>query len=394
MRKPGGISSADVIRDLQRHFVPSQFWKPYLDREREARQNESRSRYNRRGKGRKHIEVKLGHGGTLDPMATGVLIIGAGKGTKELPNFLGCTKTYETVVLFGRATDTYDRLGKIVSGAPYEHITREKVEGVLNAFRGKIMQRPSIYSALKMKGKKLYEYAREGVDPPYEIEKRPVEVSDLRILEWYAPDQHNYSWPTDEAGSAEKRAVSMVNQAGTPPPPKNEEKKEDSNTSSDDQSSLKRKDGDQEEGQDKRSTKRTKTGNDDAAVPSSEGKPTESSAEKTGQESPAPADDGQENQTNESPPPAVKISLTVSSGFYVRSFAHDLGLALNSNAIMSELVRTRQGDFTLEPDRIVEYQDFEAGEDVWGPKLRSLMNDYAEKSLQRKGELNHKEVPT
>lgn len=354
--------------------------------------------------------MKLGHGGTLDPMATGVLIIGAGKGTKELQNFLGCTKTYATVVLFGCATDTYDRLGKIVSHAPYEHVTREKVEGVLDAFRGKIMQRPSIYSALKMKGKKLYEYAREGIDPPYEIEKRPVDVSDLRILEWYTPDQHNYSWPTDEAGTAEKRAVSMVNHAGTPPP-EGQEKQGASDENKDDSSSLKRKEddkeGDMEKGQDESPTKRVKT--DDAAVPPSntepiespgeeavqepsaasttEGQenrtePTEPSNEEAVKESPAPATEGQENQTNHPRPCAVKLSLTVSSGFYVRSFAHDLGLALNSNAIMSDLVRTRQGDFTLEPERIIEYKDLEAGEDVWAPKLRTLLDAYAEKSLE------------
>lgn len=60
----------------------------------------------------------MGHGGTLDPMATGVLIVGIGRGTKHLGDMLGCIKTYETIVLFGKGTDTYDVAGKIVSEAP------------------------------------------------------------------------------------------------------------------------------------------------------------------------------------------------------------------------------------------------------------------------------------
>ena len=72
----------------------------------------------------------MGHGGTLDPMATGVLILGVGNGTKALGSFLECTKSYETVVLFGAATDSYDSEGKIVARAAYDHVTREAVEAV------------------------------------------------------------------------------------------------------------------------------------------------------------------------------------------------------------------------------------------------------------------------
>ena len=104
-------------------------------------------------------KVKLGHGGTLDPLATGVLIVGVGSGTKALNQFLACTKTYETVVLFGAATDSYDVTGKVVAKAPFAHLTRTKVEEALAQFKGKIRQRPPIFSALKVKGKPLYEYA-------------------------------------------------------------------------------------------------------------------------------------------------------------------------------------------------------------------------------------------
>ena len=132
------------------------------------------------------------------------MITAVGKGTKQLNNFLACTKTYEAVVLFGVATDSYDRVGKVISRALYEHVTREKVEEALKQFRGKIMQRPSIFSALKVNGKKLYEYAREGKEPPAEILERPVEVSNLEIVEWYDGGSHKYVWPTEEAEGPEK----------------------------------------------------------------------------------------------------------------------------------------------------------------------------------------------
>ena len=127
-------------------------------------QKQKRSR-----RARQPPQVKMGHGGTLDPLATGVLILGIGSGTKSLPQFLGCTKSYECTVLFGKATDTYDTEGKVVARKGYEHITKDMVEQALAKFRGKIMQKPPIFSALKVNGKKLYEYAREGKEVPIEI---------------------------------------------------------------------------------------------------------------------------------------------------------------------------------------------------------------------------------
>ncbi|KAI5292599.1 hypothetical protein KEM52_006228 [Ascosphaera acerosa] len=397
VHKPKGISSADVLRDLQRHFKQSEFWRPWLERETSIRQREARLRKSRRKV--KPVEVKLGHGGTLDPMATGVLIVGAGRGTKELNQFLLCTKTYETVIVFGCATDTYDRVGKVVSKAPYEHITRELVESTLAQFRGHIMQRPSIYSALKQKGKKLYEYAREAIDPPFEIAKRPVEVSNLEILEWYPPGTHDFDWPSEEAGVAEKRAVSMVNKAGTPP---------DSGAQSSDGANggVKRGAGDMDatsesepvakrarEEEQKGATQAardaqaeaTPTGSDPVASPEAPVLPADPAA--TQPEEPADASavppPSSASSMPKPGPPAVKITLTVSSGFYVRSFAHDLGLALGSNALMSELVRARQGDFSLKPEEnILEYKDLEAGEATWAPKLRRFLDAYAAKTLQ------------
>ena len=77
--------------------------------------------------------------------------------------------------------------------------------------------------------------------------------------------------------------------------------------------------------------------------------------------------------------------MTVSSGFYVRCLAHDLGLALGTNALMSSLVRTRQGDFELAPDKVLEYTDLEAGEAVWGPKVQRFLDAWVSKREREKG---------
>ena len=90
--------------------------------------------------------MQMGHGGTLDPMATGVLIVGVGTGTKQLHGLLGGMKEYEATCVFGTVTDSYDAVGKILRRTPTEHITRQKVEEALSEFRGDILQQPPMYT--------------------------------------------------------------------------------------------------------------------------------------------------------------------------------------------------------------------------------------------------------
>ncbi|RMY45644.1 hypothetical protein D0863_15997 [Hortaea werneckii] len=214
INKPRGITSAQVIRDVQSHFNPSALFQPWLRAERARRDRESHNQKQKRRswKQRQPIQVKIGHGGTLDPLATGVLILGIGAGTKRLNEFLECTKSYETVLLFGAATDSYDTEGKIVARKPYGHVTREVVEEKVKAFRGKIMQKPPIFSAKRIQGKRLYEYAREGKSLPegYQIEECPVDVKELEVLEWLEGGKHGFAWPGTEAEGEEKRLVDEV----------------------------------------------------------------------------------------------------------------------------------------------------------------------------------------
>lgn len=375
--------------------------------------------------------MKIGHGGTLDPLATGVLIAGVGRGTKHLQGFLDSTKTYETVVLFGAETDTYDRVGKIVRKAPYEHITREMVETALQRnFSGKIMQMPPIFSALRINGKKLYEYAREGKEPPTEIRPRPVEVKDIRILEWFDPGNHGFAWPKAELVGEEKAmAAKMLDKEEPAVPVSGSLIPSDTAPVVDSPSGEIEVEVDDVQTGLLPSTSKRKSPPVGASPPeiSTEQAEIEDNAEKSKYSSLEPSkkrqkttDDDGDHETNSlerkdqsvadpkpesfilpkqrlpkkinpeefsnlssnpvtdspAPAPAVKISLTVTSGFYVRSFAHDLGIALGSCGLMTSLVRSRQGAFDLTPDNILEYGDLEQGEEVWGSKVQRFLEDW------------------
>ncbi|CAZ83853.1 unnamed protein product [Tuber melanosporum] len=147
VQKPQGLTSAAVIRQLQVIFRNHAWFKPDLTAQQNALDSQSRNQRQRRRRPRQ-VQVKMGHGGTLDPLATGVLVIGVGTGTKSLSSLISCTKTYETTALFGASTDTYDCTGRILKRALHSHITPQLIESALDAFRGEILQKPPIYSAL------------------------------------------------------------------------------------------------------------------------------------------------------------------------------------------------------------------------------------------------------
>ena len=104
---------------------------------------------------------RIGHGGTLDPMATGVLPVFVGRGTRGVEFFEHAEKTYETVLKLGITTDTEDIWGNVLTQSPV-CVTDEQIDHVLSRFRGEIMQVPPMYSALKVNGQKLCDLARKG----------------------------------------------------------------------------------------------------------------------------------------------------------------------------------------------------------------------------------------
>lgn len=122
---------------------------------------------------------RIGHGGTLDPMATGVLPVFVGRATRGVEFFEHAEKTYETVLLLGRTTDTQDVTGTTLAEKAV-HLSPADIERVLPRFRGDILQVPPMYSALKVNGKKLYELARKGQE--VERQPRPITVFELTNL--------------------------------------------------------------------------------------------------------------------------------------------------------------------------------------------------------------------
>ena len=307
-------------------------------------------------------------------MATGVLIMGVGKGTKQLQGFLECTKTYEATVVFGVATDTYDVLGKILRRAKYGHVTKERVELALKKFRGKVMQRPPMYSALRVQGKRLYEYAREGKEVPVEIQERPVEVKELEIVEFMDGGRHDHSWPTEEAEKETKEftesvlhldaaiaaSQSLDDLSGTTTI------KRKRPADGDDLTVMSKRPAFEHEGADPKdltsagpqTANRLRTEHPDSTN-------LNSSSEISVSSSP-------QSPNLDAGPPAVKLRMTVTSGFYVRSLSHDLGQAVGSVACMSELVRTRQGKFELGMN-VLEYSDMNKGEAIWGPNVKRFL---------------------
>ena len=123
---------------------------------------------------------RIGHGGTLDPMATGVLPVFVGRATRGVEFFEHAEKTYETVLRLGLTTDTEDIWGETLEERPVA-VSREQLDAVLEQFRGQIMQTPPMYSALKVNGQKLCDLARKGKE--VERTPRPITIHELTLLD-------------------------------------------------------------------------------------------------------------------------------------------------------------------------------------------------------------------
>ena len=131
--------------------------------------------------GEKHV----GHAGTLDPQATGVLPVCLGQATRVIEFLFDETKKYRTEIELGKTTDTYDFTGKVIKTGDVSRISRETIEAALPAFQGTIAQVPPMYSALKFKGTPLYKLARRGLE--VERKSRSAHISNINILDWQPP---------------------------------------------------------------------------------------------------------------------------------------------------------------------------------------------------------------
>ena len=130
--------------------------------------------------------VKTGHAGTLDPLATGVLILCTGKCTKMIPTLQYHSKEYTATLQFGATTPSYDMEHPVNATFPTEHITEERIKVVLEQFKGDIMQVPPTYSAVKKNGDRAYELRRRGED--VKLDAKPVHIDDIELL-WFDPEK-------------------------------------------------------------------------------------------------------------------------------------------------------------------------------------------------------------
>ncbi|WWC68722.1 tRNA pseudouridine(55) synthase [Kwoniella pini CBS 10737] len=326
--KPSGPSSMKVIDSITSLLLDS---KLFDDPERRRHAKGQRNKK----KNTSHLGLKIGQGGTLDPLADGVLVIGVNRGTKHLNRFLECSKEYESIGLLGCMTTSMDSDDPVLSTSSWEHVTKEDVEKVLDRFRGEIYQVPPIFSALKMDGKPLYEYARESKPLPRPIPTRKCTVS-IELVD-YKPASvtpgdggHDYRWPEKRLSEEEKivfrKLTDIVSKAGTEPT----KPKSESLISEEAQNTL----------------------NTTSSEPL---KPEEGNQETTKKEENFVPDLGKPDYPEISPinglrPPTFTVKMTVSSGTYVRSIVHDIGIALGCGAHVVKLTRTRQGEFSLYGD--------------------------------------------
>lgn len=130
-------------------------------------------------------KIKIGHAGTLDPLATGVMTVCTGRATKKIEELQYHTKEYVATIKLGATTPSFDLETEVDAQYPTEHISRELLEEVLKQFLGEIHQIPPTYSAVKINGKRAYEYAREGKE--VEIKSKILVIDEIELLECEMP---------------------------------------------------------------------------------------------------------------------------------------------------------------------------------------------------------------
>jgi len=135
---------------------------------------------------RRQIKCKVGHGGTLDPLATGLLVIATGKKTKTLNQIQGQNKTYEGVITLGKSTPSYDLETDFDTISKYDHVNDKMIFEATKAFTGIIYQMPPKFSALKVNGQRAYKKARKNEN--FKLEKREVEIFSFEITNINLPD--------------------------------------------------------------------------------------------------------------------------------------------------------------------------------------------------------------
>lgn len=334
--KPSGITSNQFMMKLQHALNNSQVFSKEIQRataERIRQYQEQTGKTASKRKLRKVSKVKMGHGGTLDPLASGVLVIGIGTGTKKLSDYLsGTVKEYESEALFGVSTTSGDVEGEIMSQNSVKHLNAQDLQSVEDKFTGSLKQTPPIYAALKMDGKPLYEYAREGKPLPRAIEARQVNVYDLKVLPDSLSRSHNYTLLRPKTGET-KELVNRLND-GLLKDPLYFSKEYCTKQGWEDENARVEK-----------------------PIPLSEEDLVEMEA-----------------QGDAYRAPLLHFRAKVSSGTYIRSLVSDIGKSMRSSSYMVKLIRLAQKDWSLNKQNVFKLEDFtDRNERVWSVVLQEVL---------------------
>lgn len=341
INKPSGVTSRLCLDKINRILSNASCSKEALDKLRDSRKQAN-------GKSRKKWltrKLKMGHGGTLDPLASGVLVIGVGSGTKKLGDFTnGSTKVYECVGLLGGSTTTGDSEGELLQKTENDFVTKKILEDTRKKFIGTLDQTPPIFSALKMDGKPLYEYAREGKPLPRAIKSREVKVYDFTLGDDCLSTSHDYRFLKSQIDEDGKTLVEKL--SGNP-------------TLDDHRVSFSR---------------------EYLTKAKAENLPTEADPTKLLQ-------DTNKYSSDEYRAPIIHFTSTVSSGTYIRSLVSDFGRSMGTSSYMVKLIRARQAEWELSKN-VFEMEDFEKyGEEVWAPVLMKVLTEGSEVNVRKEMDL-------
>ncbi len=262
-------------------------------------------------------KLKVGHAGTLDPLASGVMIICTGKATKQIDQLQAGTKEYIATLRLGCTTPSFDAEHPVDATFPTSHITREAVMEALEKFKGSIWQVPPVYSACKVEGRRAFDYVRQGEE--VELKAKELVIDEIELLDLHLPEQGIISPKAENVLSTVREGVDI-----------------------------------KEYGRRKQSIE------DLGLVPF--GKQENSDKKEVSAEVEALAPEVSEETTPHSSlliphSSFLTIRVVCSKGTYIRALARDIGQALQSGAYLISLRRTRVGDFRV--DQCLQVKDVE-----------------------------------
>lgn len=249
-------------------------------------------------------KLKVGHAGTLDPMASGVMIICTGKATKQIDQLQAGTKEYIATLRLGCTTPSFDAEHPIDQTYPTSHITREKVMEALSRFKGSIWQVPPVYSACKVEGRRAFDYVRQGEE--VELKAKELVIDEIELLDLHLPEQGILSTLAPEVALMAREGVDI-----------------------------------------KDFSRRKQRVEDLGIIPRKQAEAGEAQNPETADQQPvskAVAD----AEVNPDTLSYMTIRVVCSKGTYIRALARDIGEALQSGAYLIGLRRTRVGQYHVD----------------------------------------------